>query len=192
MSALERSTFAKMFEAAELCRQRALDVPMLVLVYTGIDALGWALYGDRVTEVRRHFILFCETHLLPGSQIQCTALELYAARCSILHTLGWKSELSRSGKARSVFYSFGADDPTFAQAALELHHPGKFISLKADDLLIAVRGAVETVTALATTDIEIARRLAVAASKQYRSLETGDGDKVFEAFIQKMQRDKRI
>ena len=191
MSALEKSTFAKMFEAAELCRQRALDVPMLVLIYTATDTLAWALYGDRVNEVRQRFTSLCEAHLLPGSQIQCTALELYAARCSILHTLGWESELSRSGKARSVFYSFGSDDPTLAQAALELTHPGKFISLKADDLLAAVQKAVATVAALAPTDVELASRLSVAAGKQYRSLETGAGEKIFGAFIQKVQRDER-
>lgn len=44
MSVLEKSTFAKMFEAAELCRERALDVPMLVLDlhghgYVGLGAL---------------------------------------------------------------------------------------------------------------------------------------------------------
>lgn len=48
MSVLEKSTFAKMFEAAELCRERALDIPMLVLVYTAMDTLAWALYGDKI------------------------------------------------------------------------------------------------------------------------------------------------
>jgi hypothetical protein len=43
MSGLEKSTFTKMFDAAELCRQRALDIPMLVLVYTALDTLAWAL-----------------------------------------------------------------------------------------------------------------------------------------------------
>lgn len=189
MSALEKSTFAKMFEAAELCRQRALDVPMLVLIYTAIDTLAWALYGDRVGEVRQRFTSLCETYVLPGSRIQCTALELYAARCSVLHTLGWESELSRSGKARSVFYSFGTDDPTLAQAALDLTNPGSFVSLKADDLLAAVQKAVATVAAVAPTDVELASRLSVAAGKQYRSLESSAGYKIFEAFIQNVQRD---
>ena len=191
MSFLEKSTFAKMFEAAELCRQRALDVPMLVLIYTAIDTLAWAFHGDKVIQVRQRFTALCESYVLPGSNIQCTALELYAARCSVLHTLGWESELSRSGKARSVFYSFGTDDPTLAQAALDLTNPGEFVSLKADDLLAAVQRTVATLEASAPKDDDLARRLSTAAGKQYRSLQSSQGDKMFVAFIEKMQSDER-
>lgn len=191
MSALNKSTFAKMFEAADLCRERALDVPMLVLIYTVLDTLAWALYGDKVKEVRQRFTSLCDAHILPGSTIQCTALELYAARCSILHTLGWESELSKLGKVRSIFYSFGTDDPTIAQAALELTNPGEFISVRADDLLTAAKNAVAEVAKLAPTDTELAQRLSVAAGKQYRSLESSDGDKIFSAFIQKAQNRER-
>lgn len=191
MSALNKSTFAKMFEAADLCRARALDVPMLVLIYTALDTLAWALYGDKVKEVRQRFTALCDAHILPGSTIQCTALELYAARCSILHTLGWESELSKLGKARSIFYSFGTDDPTIAQAALELNNPGEFISVRADDLLIVAQNAVTQVAKLALTDPEFAQRLSAAAGKQYRSLESSEGDKIFSAFIQRAQSRER-
>lgn len=191
MSALNKSTFAKMFEAADLCRARALDVPMLVLIYTALDTLAWALYGDKVKEVRQRFTSLCNAYILPGSTIQCTALELYAARCSILHTLGWESELSKLGKARSIFYSFGTDDPTIAQAALELTNPREFISVRADDLLTAAQNAVAEVAKLAPTDPELSQRLSVAAGKQYRSLESSEGDKIFSAFIKKAQNRER-
>lgn len=63
------------------------------------------------------------------------------------------------------------------------------MSLKADDLLAAVQKAVATVAAVAPTDVELASRLSVTAEKQYRSLESSAGYKVFEAFIQNVQRD---
>jgi len=191
MSPLEKSTFAKMFEAAELCRQRALDVPMLVLIYTAMDTLAWALYGDKTQGVRERFVALCDNYILPSSGIQCTGLELYSARCSILHTLGWESELSKSGKARSVFYSFGADDPSLAQAALELNNPGKFVSLKPDELLVALKAVVAKVAALASTDNELAARLSVAAGKQYKSIESTAGAQIFSAYIKKVQGDER-
>jgi hypothetical protein len=184
MSLLGKSTFAKMFEAAELCRQRALDVPMLVLIYTAMDTLAWALYGDNVKGVRERFTALCDTYILPGSLIESTALELYAARCSVLHTLGWESNLSNSGKARAVFYSFGNDDPTLAQAALELTNPGQFVSVRADDLLAAVQSAVTTVAVQAEGDRDLALRLTNDAGKQYRSIESHDADKMFGAFIE--------
>lgn len=187
MSVLENSTFAKMFEAAELCRERALDVPMLVLIFTAMDALAWALYGGNIQGVRDRFTKFCDKYILLCGEIQCDALELYAARCSVLHTLGWESDLSKAGKARSVFYSFGNDDPMLAQAALELTNPGKFVSLRPDELLVAMKGAVAEVATLAYKDEELAVRLSVAAGKQYRSLDSATGDRMFGAFIEKMQ-----
>lgn len=187
MSVLEKSTFAKMFEAAELCRQRALDVPMLVLIYTALDTLAWALYGNKVSKVSLRFILLCDEYVLPGTNIQCTALELYSARCSILHSLGWESDLSKAGKARSVFYSFGNDDPTLARAALEITNPGEFVAVRADELFAAAQKAVVALVALAPSDQKLAERLSVAAGKQYRSLESNAGDEMFKAFIQKAQ-----
>lgn len=184
MSVLNKSTFAKMFEAAELCRSHALDVPMLVLIYTALDTLAWALYGDSSNNVRQRFTSLCDTYILPGSTLQCTALELYAARCSILHTLGWESELSKTDKARSIFYSFGTDDPTIAQAAIEITNPGKFISVKADNLLAAAQNAVAVVAELAPKDPDLAHRLSVAAGKQYRSLESSEAEIFFGTFIQ--------
>ena len=190
MLSLEKSTFAKMFEAAELCRERALDVPMLVLIYTAMDTLAWALYADKTQGVRERFVALCENYILPRGGIQCTGLELYSARCSILHTLGWESDLSKSGKARSIFYSFGADDPTLAQVALELIHPGKFVSLRPDELLVALRAVVAQVVTLASTDNELAARLSVAVGKQYRSIGMTAGNQMFAAYIEKVQGDE--
>lgn len=187
MSVLEKSTFAKMFEAAKLCREHALDVPMLVLIYTAMDTLAWALYGDMIQGVRERFTKLCETYILPSGRIQCAALELYAARCSVLHSLGWESDLSKSGKARSVFYSFGTDDPTLTQAVLEVTNPGQFVSLRPDELLDVLTEAVATVAALAAQDEKLASRLSAAAGKQYKSLESTAADRTFGAFIEKAQ-----
>lgn len=176
-----------MFEAAKLCREHALDVPMLVLIYTAMDTLAWALYGDKIQGVRERFTKLCETYILPSGRIQCAALELYAARCSVLHSLGWESDLSKSSKARSVFYSFGADDPTLTQAVLEVTNPGQFVSLRPDELLDVLTEAVATVAALAAQDEKLASRLSVAAGKQYKSLESTAADRTFGAFIEKVQ-----
>ena len=146
MSTLEMGTFEKMFEGASVCRARGLDIPMLVLVYTSLDTLAWAVHGHETAEVKRRFVSVCEKYVLPGSSIECTPLELYAARCSILHSLGWESELSKAGKARAVFYSFGTDNPKTAQEAFDHAHPGRFIAVHADELLKAVMTAVARVT----------------------------------------------
>lgn len=181
---LDRGTFEKMFVAARLCRERALDIPMLVLVYTTIDTLAWAVYGHETAEAKRRFVTLCENYLLRESSLGCTALELYAARCSILHSLGWESDLSKARKARSIYYSFGTDDPTLYQQAIEISHPGQFLPLRADDLLAATERAVAEVTAAAASDPALKERLDRAEGKQYRTLESKSSDAVFARYIQ--------
>lgn len=39
--------------------------------------------------------------------LPCTPLELYGARCGILHTFAADSDLSRDGKVRPVIYAWG-------------------------------------------------------------------------------------
>ena len=184
MSALYRTTFEKMFEAAKLCRDQALDVPMLVLIYTSLDTLAWAVYGDETWKVQRRFISLCNTHVLPDAGLSCTALELYAARCSVLHTLGWESDLSKVKKVRALFYFFENYDPRLAQEVLDHERPGEFLAIKADELLTAAQRAVERVAQVASSDQSLAARLAVAEGKQYRSLETKAGDALFGAYLE--------
>ena len=187
MSAPYRTTFEQMFEAAKLCRDQALDVPMLVLIYTSLDTLAWAVYGDETSEVQRRFISLCETYVLPGAGISCTAPELYAARCSVVHTLGWESKLSKSKGVRAFHYSVGDDDPRLAQEVLDHVRPGEFLAIKADDLLTAAQRAVERVAQVASSDQSLAARLATAEGKQYRSLESKAGGTLFEAYLEKVR-----
>lgn len=183
MSPLQIGTFEKMFEGASLCRARGLDLPMLVLVYAALDTLAWAVYGHEVAKVKHRFLSVCERYVFPGSSIKCTPLELYAARCSILHSLGWESDLSRAGRARSVFYSFGDDNPAVAQEAFDHMRPGRFIAVHADELLRAVKEAVARVTEQASRDAALASRLNTADGKQYRVLESKAGDILFGLYL---------
>ena len=184
MSVLGRSTFEKMFEAASLCRERALDLPMLVLIYASLDTLAWAVYGHEIKEVGRRFELLCERYVLPKSKIDCTALELYAARCSIVHSLGWESKLSKTGKARAVFYSVGEADARSAYAALNIEQPDKFVAVSADELLSATKMAVARIIQKAEHDSALAARFAIAEGKQYLSLDTKLSEPFFEKFLE--------
>ena len=49
LTTIERGTFETMFKAASLCRDRGLDIAMLALLYSSLDALAWAVYGHEVS-----------------------------------------------------------------------------------------------------------------------------------------------
>ncbi|WP_421144743.1 hypothetical protein [Aeromonas dhakensis] len=178
------STFSKMFRASRICQQQGLDIPMLVLTYASIDTLAWAAFGNSIKSVRGRFVKLCDEYLINGGNIECTSLELYAARCSVVHTLGWESDLSLAGKAQSVFYSFGTDNPSLAQEAYEHSHPGKFVAIRADDLLDAVEACASDLASKAETDPELRARLYEATGKQYMSIESSVSDELFNKVIQ--------
>lgn len=98
--------FNEAFLAIDLLCERQMVQSALVLIYSTIDAAAWldVPAGD-VT--REDFIRWVDTHLLPGTPILATALELYAARCGILHSLTAFSRLSREGRVRTVGYARG-------------------------------------------------------------------------------------
>jgi hypothetical protein len=78
--------------------------------------------------------------LLPGSKLQCTAEDLYGARCGVLHTYTAESRLSDEGKARQVFYAWGIAKADDLQASAEItSFKGRAVTVHIDDLLSALR-----------------------------------------------------
>lgn len=163
------NSFRKMFTAIALCRGVFLDIPLLVLVYTALDALAWARYGDEVPDVKERFLRFCNEYLLNDGQLRCAALDLYSARCAMLHCLGWESRLSEKGHAKAVVYAFG---PGQSRAIEMLEHksPGRFVDVNADELASALEVAYERVRAEAVASPSLLARLQQAEGKQFASV----------------------
>ncbi len=81
-------------------------LPALILIYAGIDIVA-SLESDVKDGVQRSFTRWVDLYMLPHPKLECTALELYAARCGMVHTLTADSKLSRQGKARTISYAWG-------------------------------------------------------------------------------------
>ena len=78
-------------------------VQALVVLYSAIDTLAWAsLASGDVT--RSAFCQWVNTYIKPEKQIGCTAQDLYAARCAILHSSTTDSKMSREGQASELWY----------------------------------------------------------------------------------------
>src|ERR1700683_2927339 len=94
-------------QSIKLCLDNGLIGPTLILAYVGIDAFG-ALgrpKGKR-RNPREDFVNWAQRYLIVGD-FPPTGLELYGARCALLHNLSGESELSRKGRIRPVFYAWG-------------------------------------------------------------------------------------
>jgi hypothetical protein len=98
--------FVSIFEAIHLCLDNKLILPALMLIYTAIDIVG-GLERKKGEGTKASFIRFVDGYLLITKQLECTALELYAARCGILHAAAAESDLYKKGDVRLVIYAWG-------------------------------------------------------------------------------------
>ena len=77
----------------------------LVILYSTIDTLGLLdAPPAQVEATNSSFMAWVEKYFLPNSNSGFNALDVWAARCAVLHTFSTESGLSRKGKARQLQY----------------------------------------------------------------------------------------
>ena len=130
-----------LFDGVHACLQAKLYMPSLILIYSTMDIVG-SLERHPSEGTRASFTRWVESYLLPASSLPCTAIELYAARCAILHTLSTVADLTQSGKARPIVYVFGTWKAADLQSAIEAL--GRMdVAIHVGDLLEAFIGGVK-------------------------------------------------
>jgi len=133
---------AKILHSIDVCKKSKLVESAFILFYSLVDILA-SLDRDvaHLRGERSDFIKWADTYLLQGNNFEFTALELYAARCGILHALSSDSDLSRSGSARRIFYAWGDKDVETLKTALQ--DEPEAVAVHLDDLFIALTKGVE-------------------------------------------------
>ncbi len=97
--------------AVRECMDDGLPEAALTLLYSGIDTLGLLNAPAGTTDASRStFIDWCERYVLPRLSTTDvttpTPMDLYAARCGVLHTSTGESKLEREGDVRKLWYTF--------------------------------------------------------------------------------------
>ena len=77
----------------------------VILIFSGIDAMAYLEMPAGQDDVTRNdFVRWTERYIKFPCKDQLTGLDLYGARCAMLHNYGIASDLSRKGKCRQVGY----------------------------------------------------------------------------------------
>lgn len=77
----------------------------IILIYSGIDTMAFLGMPSTQTDVTRNdFINWCDKYIKFHCNEQLTGLDLYGARCGVLHNHSSYSRLSRSGQCRLIGY----------------------------------------------------------------------------------------
>lgn len=104
--------FASTTEATISLYRKHLYGHLLVVIYSTIDTLGFLDAGPDCTVASgQTFKSWTKKYLLSQPGVEFNEIDLWGARCAVLHTFTTKSTLSKSGNAREIVY-FGGDKTT--------------------------------------------------------------------------------
>lgn len=121
-------------DSVEDCLSKGRIIPCLTLLYAAIDVLA-SMERQPKEGTQRAFVRWVETYMLPNSAFRFSALDLYAARCGIIHAFSATSDLSRKGKAHKIVYAWGTAN------ADALHRAGR--ALGRSEISVHVRDLVD-------------------------------------------------
>ena len=97
--------YFQLFEAIDLCVKQNYILPSLCRIYSGIDTISWVVFGD--IAVKERFVKFVENHMYKEKKLGPAPIDIYAARCAVLHTMTPDSDLSTQNKAVPLNYAWG-------------------------------------------------------------------------------------
>ncbi len=103
--------FRERLRAIGSCLSTEHPEAVLALVYSGIDTLGLLAASPDIKDAgEKTYVSWCEKYIVNRFQSieghTVAAVDLYAARCGILHTSTPVSNRSRNGKAHEIWYQF--------------------------------------------------------------------------------------
>ena len=77
----------------------------VILIYSGIDTMAYlSMPAGQEDVTQTDFVRWAERYIHFPCKEQLTGLDLYGARCGMLHNYGVVSRLSRQGKCRQIGY----------------------------------------------------------------------------------------
>lgn len=171
------NNYRQLFIAIELCLKNKLQIPSLSLIYNGIDTFSWLAYGDIC--VKERYKRWIEKWMYKNRKLSADPVDLYAARCSILHTLTPYSKLSDEKKAKVICYSWENADLEKLKAVIEEIRPGEFSFVHIDELYELFKEGVINFTNNLETDKELAKQVDEKLSKHYCHLDISIIDEAY-------------
>jgi len=170
-----RARIMDLLDGAAYCLLNEKALPATCLCMVAVDtmaSLSRPTNTDRVT--RQHFVAFIEKYVLPQRHLPCTALEIYALRCGLLHAQSPRSELGEAGKVRDIWFGYGSTDLDQLQAAADRsHRSGSVVVVSLTDLLQAITDGTASFGAHLERDAALRSLVEQRSDRLYATMETG-------------------
>jgi len=148
---------AQLLSAIEDCLEKRRLLPCLTLLYSGIDVVA-SLERRSDEGTKAAFVRWVTEFLLKSYPLSCTALELYAARCGVVHAFSPESDLSQRGVTRRLIYAWGnAKKSDLAEAAQRLNRTD--VAVQVEELIEGFRRGLVSYREEVVRDPERRRRV---------------------------------
>lgn len=156
--------------AIDLCLKQHHRMPALILVYSGIDIFSSLMRPiEKEDATRQDFIAWVEKYLHGNENISCDAIDLYAARCAVIHTYTATSSLSRNNKAKEIAYSWGNRTPESLQNIIDTTSIENVAVIHIESLAAALRKGVAQFLQDINNDNEMADRVFKRTRKLFKN-----------------------
>ncbi len=131
-----------MMRGIDACIKSQCLVSAVALIYSAIDSLAALTRPPNQKDTNwKIFVQWLDKYLQPEITLSCRAIDLYGARCGILHNYGPYSKKFRDGQAKALIYKWrnGPDPDPNRQTRL----PCKAITLCVEDLQASLCQAIK-------------------------------------------------
>jgi hypothetical protein len=130
--------------AIDICFKKELFAPGLILLYSSIDVMAWLNRKTAHKDVKQSdFLKWVKDYVLPNLKTRCNPIDLYAARCSFVHSYTAQSKLSREGKAKEIGYAWGPERARELQFVFDQTSKKGIIILDIGELFAALRKGMQ-------------------------------------------------
>jgi hypothetical protein len=128
-----------MAKGIKACLDEQCLVSAVALIYSCVDSVSALTRDDPAQDTSiNEFTTWVERYLLPNSSLRCNAIDIYAARCGVLHNYGHDSRKRREGKALPLVYEW-RDGP---KADADVPLPKKAEVIVVEELELALTKAL--------------------------------------------------
>ena len=139
-----KETIEQLVNAIDSCLKKELFIPGLILLYSSIDIMSWLDRKKSHTDVKpSDFIRWAKSYILPNLRTTCQTIDLYSARCALLHSYTAESKLIRKQKAKKIFYAWGPGRAKELQYINDQYGKEQIIVLDIGELFIAFKKGIE-------------------------------------------------
>ena len=160
-----------LFQAIDLCLENKFQLPTLILIYSGIDICGWLAEESENVSVQESFTKWVDKYMLPNAELPCTSIDLYAARCGVLHTLTPDSNLYKSGKAQRIAYASESANVNDLRRSIDLKQFPDLIAIHINSLYDAFRIGVRNFEESIDNDPVAKRTFLYKSTKTFSSIQ---------------------